>query len=99
MTTISEAKAHLSALVRRVEQGETLVIVHRGRPVARLSPVVTADDAGDEECLARLERSGLIRRPLESRDSVPLDLADDTSPVLSEATGLVQAVLEERAES
>ncbi|NTV94381.1 MAG: type II toxin-antitoxin system Phd/YefM family antitoxin [Thiobacillus sp.] len=35
---IAEAKAHLSALVERVEAGEEIVIARRGKPVARLIP-------------------------------------------------------------
>jgi len=35
---IAEAKAHLSALVERVEAGEEIVISRRGKPVARLVP-------------------------------------------------------------
>lgn len=35
---IAEAKAHLSALVERVESGEEIVIARRGKPVARLVP-------------------------------------------------------------
>ena len=37
--TVAEAKAHLSELLARVENGEELVITRRGRPVAQLSPV------------------------------------------------------------
>ncbi|MBU1665549.1 MAG: type II toxin-antitoxin system prevent-host-death family antitoxin, partial [Gammaproteobacteria bacterium] len=33
---IAEAKAHLSALLERVEAGEEIVIARRGKPVARL---------------------------------------------------------------
>ncbi len=35
---IAEAKAHLSALIERVEAGEEIVIARRGKPVARLVP-------------------------------------------------------------
>ncbi len=35
---IAEAKAHLSALLDRVESGEEIVIARRGKPVARLIP-------------------------------------------------------------
>jgi prevent-host-death family protein len=35
---IAEAKAHLSALVGRVEAGAEIVIARRGKPVARLVP-------------------------------------------------------------
>lgn len=33
---IAEAKAHLSALIDRVEAGEEIIIARRGKPVARL---------------------------------------------------------------
>jgi prevent-host-death family protein len=41
MNTISlaDAKAHLSELIDRVEAGETIVIVRRGKPVAQLTAV------------------------------------------------------------
>lgn len=35
---ISEAKAHLSSLIERVEGGEEIIIARRGRAVARLVP-------------------------------------------------------------
>jgi prevent-host-death family protein len=35
---ITVAKAHLSALLERVEAGEEIVIARRGKPVARLIP-------------------------------------------------------------
>lgn len=35
---IAHAKAHLSALLERVEAGEEIVIARRGRPIARLVP-------------------------------------------------------------
>jgi len=61
--TISETKNALSALVDRVRHGETVLITDRGRPVARLEPVASAEDPGpDEGRIARLERAGIIRR-------------------------------------
>ena len=36
--SLVEAKAHLSALVERAAAGETISIVKRGKPVARLVP-------------------------------------------------------------
>ena len=40
MTTVGtfEAKTHLAQLLRRVANGETIVITNRGRPVAMLVP-------------------------------------------------------------
>ena len=40
---IAEAKAHLSALIDRVQAGEEIIIARRGKPVARL--VKEHDDA------------------------------------------------------
>lgn len=34
-----EAKTHLPALLRRVEEGERITITRHGRPVARLVPI------------------------------------------------------------
>lgn len=44
MTEVSvhEAKTHLSRLLRRVAEGEEIVIANAGRPVARLVPVESA---------------------------------------------------------
>jgi len=39
MVQVGYAKAHLSALLGRVEQGEELAIARRGKVVARLVPV------------------------------------------------------------
>ena len=39
---VHEAQTHLSDLLRRVEEGETVTITRRGEPVAELRPSVTA---------------------------------------------------------
>src|SRR5438477_605278 len=59
--TITQTKNHLSALIDRVRHGDTITIVDRDQPVARLVPVVTADAADADERLQRLARAGLIR--------------------------------------
>ncbi len=38
-TSLADAKAHLSALVTRVEQGAEVTITRHGKPVAKLVPV------------------------------------------------------------
>ena len=58
--TITEAKNGLSALIDRVKAGETIVILDRGVPVARLEPVTALSDPQGH--LRRLERQGLVRR-------------------------------------
>src|SRR5258705_2819747 len=91
--TISETKNGLSALLDRVQHGESILITDRNRPVARLEPVVSAGDAGpDEGRLARLERAGVIRRARRSR----LDEIVRVPPPASEpGSDIVAAGLEE----
>lgn len=54
MTTIGafDAKTQLSALLKRVSQGETIRITRRGIPIAELVPV----DAGENEDPGQLAR-------------------------------------------
>jgi prevent-host-death family protein len=59
--TITEAKNQLSALIDRVQHGETIVITDRGRPVARLVSALTGAAEDPEGRLARLERRGGLR--------------------------------------
>ena len=41
---IHEAKTHLSAILKRVESGEEILIAKSGRPIARISPLAPASD-------------------------------------------------------
>jgi prevent-host-death family protein len=92
--TISETKNALSALVDKVRHGETVLITDRGRPVARLEPVASAEDSGpDEGRLARLERAGIIRRARRGRLAEILRMP----PPAPEAGGdILAALLDER---
>ncbi len=75
VATITEAKDGLSALIDHVRGGESVTIVDRGIPVARLESAVAVGD-GDGK-LARLERRGAVRVAAEgdpaSLDVVSLD--------------------------
>jgi len=71
MSTISETKNNLSALLDRVRAGETITILDRDRPIARLVPVREADDAH----LAELARRGLIRNGTSADLSAIVDIA------------------------
>jgi len=62
--SITEAKNQLSALLDIVRRGETVLILDRQRPVARLEPVRAAEGEPDPR-LAALERGGILRRGLE----------------------------------
>jgi prevent-host-death family protein len=58
--TITEAKNRLSALIDHVRGGESVLIVDRGIPVARLESAV-ASPVDAEGRIARLERAGAVR--------------------------------------
>lgn len=58
LVTVSQAKTHLSMLLQRVQEGDDVVIVSRGKAVARLVPLAT--DAASE---LREESSPRIRVP------------------------------------
>lgn len=59
--TISHARDHLSALLQLVRRGESVLILDRNRPVARLVPVEPGDES-DDAWVSRLEREGILRR-------------------------------------
>jgi prevent-host-death family protein len=62
--TISQAKDRLSEYLQLVERGETVLILRRDKPIARIVPVTSAEESDAEEHrLAELERLGMIRRP------------------------------------
>jgi prevent-host-death family protein len=90
--TITEAKNGLSALIDRVKAGETIVILDRGVPVARLEPVTALTDPDGR--LRRLERLGIVRR---GSGRLPLELLREPPPLAAGAS-IVQAVLDEREE-
>ncbi len=37
--TLTEFRSHASGMLNRVEQGETLVVLRHGRPIAEVSPL------------------------------------------------------------
>lgn len=41
--TLTDFRSHASGMLTRVEQGETLVVLRHGRPIAEVSPVTNED--------------------------------------------------------
>jgi prevent-host-death family protein len=70
---LADAKAHLSAIVDRVESGETVDIMRRGKHAARLSPPIPVKSKIDRESLAKLVESA----PLAKNDTVRAMRDDD----------------------
>jgi antitoxin (DNA-binding transcriptional repressor) of toxin-antitoxin stability system len=73
--------------------GTPVLIVDRGRPVARLEPVMTGTEAGDEGRLAQLIREGVVRPP---RKPVDLSLFTEKPPRPKRGASALAALLEER---
>ncbi len=91
--SITEAKNNLSALIDRVKAGSSVLIVDRGRPVARLEPV-TGNDADDAGRLARLVRDGAVR---PARGALPKALFTRKPPRSPEnGVSALRALLDER---
>jgi prevent-host-death family protein len=90
-TTITDAKNGLSALIDRVRAGESVLILDRGTPVARLEPVAATSDPTGR--IKRLERAGLVGPAMEAP---PVDLIRSPAPKLEPRASAVQAVLDER---
>ena len=88
---ISIAKNNLSALIREVQQGETIVITDRGRPVARLEPVGDVDHP--DARLRALVDDGLVALPRKPADASVLELP---MPTVVAGPSAVDYLLEER---
>jgi prevent-host-death family protein len=88
--TITQAKNQLSALIDQVRAGESVLILDRGIPVARLEPVSGQPDQSGR--LERLERAGLVRRPL----GPPPTAFSADAPALPGGVSAVAALIEER---
>ena len=71
IASISQTKNQLSALIDKVRHGESILIMDRNHPVARLEPVFSENETDDDARLARLEREGIIRRaPVRAPESI-----------------------------
>ena len=93
--SISEAKNNFSALIDSVKGGSPVLIVDRGRPVARLEPV-GALAAADDSRLERLVREGVVRR---ARGVPPKELFASKPPHSKKGASGVRALLDERRDN
>ncbi len=93
--TITEAKNNLSALIDGLKGGSPVLILDRGRPVARLEPVTSGGGGGPDGPLARLVRDGLVR---PRRNLPPEFLFSSPPPMLDGGGSVVEALIEERRE-
>jgi prevent-host-death family protein len=92
VATITEAKNRLSALIDHVRAGESVLIVDRGIPVARLESAVSAD-VDPEGRIARLERAGAVR---PARRAPATEVLSSRPPSTRPGASAVAVLLEER---
>jgi prevent-host-death family protein len=83
---VRDAKAHLSRLLQDVQRGIEWTITERGKPIARLVPIVVEPSSLDVR-MRRLEENGTIEPAPEERLPLPHPL-----PLES---GLAQRMLDE----
>lgn len=90
--SVSELKARLSHYLREVERGGEVQIVARGVPVARLTPLASADRSRGDQRRERLVRDGVLR-PGSGDAATVLG-----EPPLAVGSSVLEALLEDRAD-
>ena len=94
--SITEAKNRLSALIDGLKKGSPVLIVDRGRPVARLEPVMSLGEGEQDGRLSRLIREGIVR---PGRTPLISSLFTAQPPRLKGDASGVAALLAERRDS
>lgn len=91
--SVSKLKDQLSAYLKKVQAGQTVIVTDRSKPVARLEPVTRA--GSEAERIARLVQQGIVTLP----KAPPLSIEEirRRRPVAPGA-GVLEALLEERRE-
>jgi prevent-host-death family protein len=89
---IAELKARLSAHIRRVREGEEIVICERNQPVARIIPCPVENYSEQEK---RLIARGVLRPPLKNRQG---PLPQPAKPVGRIPNGVMERIWREERE-
>ncbi len=91
--TISYTKNHLSALLEQVKRGETVTILDRTKPVARMVPVESSGDVDWDRKLDDLERRGIVRR---GTGKIPDWILRETPPATPNGFSFANEIRKER---
>ena len=95
--TISEVKNGLSAYLRKVKAGETVVIMDRKTPIAVLAPI--SADVSHDQRVQGLLAAGTLSREADAVQAAGAQ-ADVAAPVdVAEPEALMEVLLEERRQS
>lgn len=93
--SITEAKNGLSALIDSLKGGSPVLIVDRGRPVARLEPIAGGKPDDQNDRLSQLIRDGVVR---PARTALTRSLLLEQLPSRRGKPSVVTALIEERRE-
>lgn len=97
IASITQTKNNLSAYLDLVRSGETVLIMDRNRPIARLEPVYQDAKVDSDGRVARLERSGMIR---QAKNPAAIKAFINRKPKpASKGMNLLDALLAEREEA
>ncbi len=87
---IKELKNRLTHYLQRTKQGEEVIVTERGKPIALLQPIKTADQAVSIEArLARLSALGLVTLPARRTHKKP-------KPIKISGPPISKAILDDR---
>ncbi|RMH36223.1 MAG: type II toxin-antitoxin system prevent-host-death family antitoxin [Nitrospirae bacterium] len=87
---VKELKNRLTYFLQRTKQGEEIIVTERGKPIALLQPIKTAQHAASIEArLARLAALGLVTQPSRRTRKTP-------KPIKIAGPPISQAILEDR---
>ncbi len=89
--SISRLKDQLSAYLKKVQDGQTLLVTDRHKPIARLEPVTQL--ASETQRIARLVEQGIVSMP--KAPPISIEEIRRMRPVAPGAR-LLEALLEER---
>ncbi len=85
---VKEVRDHFTRYLKRVKQGEEIVVTERGKPVALLTPI--PEVTGFREKLELAARKGLIRLP-QKEGNIPVH-----KKIRLQGKSLTEILLEER---
>ena len=93
--SITKAKNNLSALIDGLKGGSPVLILDRGRPVARLEAVMARGEERTDGALSRLVREGVVR---PRRAPLARAVLRELPPHPKAGASAVAALIEERRE-
>ena len=91
--SISQTKNKLSLFIDAVKHGETIIILDRDVPVAKLEPLGPPGESELDTHLYQLERTGLLRR---KKCDLPQDFFRRDRPKVKGDSSIIDALLKDR---